>query len=330
MCAVATEPNAIPVSPRWAEKLIHKEQGAPGDDQRPTACRKLSAERQTAAQAPAGNGEEKRNTDSSRDVNVGMSVEDHQSVTNVELPPWWRELVETEGSKMEGMLCTVCAPVVLPVEVAGRSLGPAPCDIVLGLDWLTRHKVYCYFQSDKLRTYLDGRWCELPLVRTHMAKRTEDENQVAPKRTPAEQASDLVARQVAQMTEEEATALLRSSPTRTKPRTKPGKKVPIKALIEQARANTTGLRSPLHGLNMVLALPEVDVSVALRIPEEQQGALCCAIISHANTQAKEALPTPAVDIPHATDDEDSPWPTAKLEFALFDEWMQSPESEDLP
>ncbi|CDI87194.1 hypothetical protein, conserved [Eimeria praecox] len=297
---------------------------------------------------------------------------------------------------MEGMLCTVGAPAVLPVEVAGRScealldtgasrsfinprlvealqlnvwklsdvcvftiangaqlridrtvkrltvwggrecfngdylVAPVPHDIVLGLDWLTRHKVSWYFQSDKLRTYLDGRWCELPLVRTHMAKRTEDDNQVAPKRTAAEQVYDLLAQQVAQMTEEEATALLRSSPTRTKPRTKPGKKVPIKALIEQARANTTGLRSPLQGLNMVLALPEVDVSVALRIPEEQQGALCCAIISHANTQAKEALPTPAVDIPHATDDEDSPWPTAKLEFTLFDEWMQSSESQDLP
>ncbi|CDI87166.1 hypothetical protein EPH_0075340 [Eimeria praecox] len=330
------------------------------------------SERPTAAQAPASNGEEKRNADNSRDVNVGVSVEDRQSVTNVELPPWWRELVANEGSKMEGMLCNVGAPAVLPVEVVGRScealldtgasrsfinprwvealqmkvwklsdvcmftivnsaqlridrtvkrltvwcgrecftgdylVGSVPYDIVLGLDWFMRHKVSWCFQSDKLRTYLDGRWCELPLVRTHMAKRTEYDNQVAPKRTPPEQAYDLLPRQVAQMTEEEAAALLRSPPTRTKQRTKPVKEVPIKALIEQARANTAGLRSPLQGLNMVLALPEVDVSVALRIPEEQQGALCCAIISHANTQAEEALPTPAVDIPHATDDEDSP------------------------
>ncbi|CDI84803.1 OSJNBa0086B14.15 protein, related [Eimeria praecox] len=319
MCAVATEANAIPVSPRWAEKLIHKEQGAPADDQGQTACRKLSAERPTAAQAPAGNGEEKRNTDNSRDVNVGASVEDHQSVTNVKLPPWWLELVANEGSKIEGMLCNVGAPAVLPGEVVGRScealldtgasrsfinppfvealqlkvwkladvyvftiangaqlridrtvkrltiwcgrecftgdylVGPVLYDTVLGLDWLTRHKVSWYFQSDNLRTYLGGRWCELPLVRTHMAKRTEDDNQVAPKRTPAEQA----------------------------------------------------------------------------IPEEQQGALCCAIISHANTQAEEALPTPAVDIPHATDDENSPWPMAKLDFTLFDECMQSPDSQDL-
>ncbi|CDI84608.1 hypothetical protein EPH_0057980 [Eimeria praecox] len=348
MCA-ETEPNAIPVSPRWAEKLIHKEQGALADDQGPTACRKLSAERPTAAQAPTGNGEEKRNTDNSRDVNVGVSVEDHQSVTNVELPPWWLELVANEGSKMEGMLCNVGAPAVLPVEVVGRScealldtgvsrsfINP-PLVEALQLKVWEISDVYVFtiangaqLRIDRTAKRLTVWWCELPLVRTHLAKRTEDENQVAPKRSPAEQVYDLLARQVAQMTDEEATALLRSPPTRTKQRTKPGKKVPIKALIEQARANTTGLRSPLQGLNMVLALPEVDVSVALRIPEEQQGALCCAIISHANTQAEEALPTPAVDIPHATDDESSPWPMAKLDFTLFDEWMQSPDSQDLP
>ncbi|CDI80340.1 hypothetical protein EPH_0034350 [Eimeria praecox] len=213
-CGVATEPNAISVSPRWAEKVIHKEQGAPADNQGPTACQKQSAERKSAAEAPAGNGVEKRSTDNSRDVNVGVSIEGRQSVTNVELPPWWRELVADEGSKVEGMLCSEGVLAVLPVEVVGHSfealldtvashsfsnprlvealhlkvwklsdvcvltiaggaqlridrtvksltvwcgkecftgdylVGPVPCDIVLGLDWLTRHKVSWYFQSD--------------------------------------------------------------------------------------------------------------------------------------------------------------------------------------
>ncbi|CDI82217.1 OSJNBa0042D13.18 protein, related [Eimeria praecox] len=253
-CGVATEPNAIAVSPQWAEKLIHKEQGAPADEQGPTACRTLSAERKTAAQAPAGNGEVTRNTDNSREVNVGVPIEDRQSVTNVELPPWWRELVASDGSKKEGMLCSASTPAVLPVGVVGRSLGPVPYDIVLGLDWLTKHKLSWYFHSDNLKTYLDGRWCELPLVRVHMDKRTEDDNPVASKRTPAEQP----------------------------------------------------------------------------IPEEQQGALCCTIISHDNTQAQEVPPTPVVDIAHATDDEASPWHTAELEFTLFHEWMQLSESQDLP
>ena len=121
MCAVATEPNAIPVSPRWAEKPIHGEQGVQADDPGPTVSRKQSAGRNKAAQAPAGNGLAKCNTDNSRNVNVGVSIEDLQPVTNVELPPWWRELVANEGSKMEGMLCSMGAPAVLPVEVVGHS-----------------------------------------------------------------------------------------------------------------------------------------------------------------------------------------------------------------
>ena len=163
-----------------------------------------------------------------------------------------------------------------------------------------------------------------------MDERTEDGHQTAPKRTPAEEAYDLLARQMAEMTEAEAAALLRSPPKRTKQLTKPGKKVPIKALIEQARTNTTGLRTSLHGMNMILALPKVDGSVALRIPAEQQGVLCCAIISLDNSQTAEVLPTPSADITHTSDDEDSPWHTAKLDFTLFDTWMQSPESQDLP
>ncbi|CDJ53050.1 OSJNBa0042F21.10 protein, related [Eimeria brunetti] len=132
------------------------------------------------------------------------------------------------------------------------------------------------------------------------------------------------------MTEAEAAALLRSPPKRIKQRIKPGKKVPIKALIEQEKVNATGLRTPLQGLKMVLALPQVEESVVLRLPEEQQGALCCAISRHDNSQADEVLPTPSADITHARDGEESPWHTAKLEFTLFDEWMQSPESQDLP
>ncbi|CDI81421.1 hypothetical protein EAH_00021620 [Eimeria acervulina] len=87
-------------------------------------------------------------------------------------------------------------------------VGPVPYDIVLGFDWLTKHKAAWNFQSDKLGTYLDGRWCELPLVRAHMDRRTEEGHQTAPKQTPAEEAYDLLAGQVSEMTEAEAAALL--------------------------------------------------------------------------------------------------------------------------
>ncbi|CDI81420.1 hypothetical protein EAH_00021610 [Eimeria acervulina] len=69
------------------QKPIHKEQGAPVDDEGPPACRKLSAERRTAAQAPSGSREVALDTENSREVNDGASLEDSQSVTNVELPP---------------------------------------------------------------------------------------------------------------------------------------------------------------------------------------------------------------------------------------------------
>ncbi|CDJ70368.1 hypothetical protein, conserved [Eimeria necatrix] len=36
-------------------------------------------------------------------------------------------------------------------------VGPVPYDLVLGLVWLNGHKVAWYFQSDKLRTYVNGK-----------------------------------------------------------------------------------------------------------------------------------------------------------------------------
>ncbi|CDJ67621.1 hypothetical protein, conserved [Eimeria necatrix] len=58
---------------------------------------------------------------------------------------------------------------------SGDSLvGPVPYDVVLGLDWLTEHKVAWYFQSDKFRTYVNGQWCELPVVRTGEATLQHD------------------------------------------------------------------------------------------------------------------------------------------------------------
>ena len=98
---------------------------------------------------------------------------------------------------------------------------------------------------------------------------------------------------VAEMTETDAAAFLQSPPKRTKQRTKPGNKVPIKTLIERAQANTTGVRIPLQRMNMVLALPGVDKSVALRLPEDQERVLCCAIITQDNSQAQELHPTPS-------------------------------------
>ncbi|CDJ47720.1 hypothetical protein EBH_0039570 [Eimeria brunetti] len=393
---LATGPNTIPVSPRWAKKLYPKKQGAPEDEQKTMDCRQLSARRRTEAQAPSGNEEEARDADSSAEVHDEVSPEDSRSNTHVELPLWWRELVASDGSDRARMLCGVGTPALLPVEVVGRScealldtgasrsfinpslvealqlkvkkipdacmftvangaqsridrvvknltawcgrecftgdylVSSVPCEIVLGFDWLTKHRVAWHFQSDKLRTYLNGQWRELPLVRSRRDDRIANGHQVPPKRTPAEEAYDLLARQVAEVSETEIAALLRPPPKRTKPRAEPGKEMTIKDLIEQARANASGLQTPLEGLNLVLALPEVDNSVAQRLSKIHQGALCCAIFSPDNPRAEEAHPSLSVDTTPGSDDEVSSWHTTKLDFTLFDTWMQSPVSQDLP
>lgn len=86
---------------------------------------------------------------------------------------------------------------------------PIPCVLVLGLDWLTEHKVAWYFQPEELRTYVNGKWCKLPVVRTGEEKLQGDSPIVVHPRTPAEQACEILAKQVAGMSSEEAAIFLR-------------------------------------------------------------------------------------------------------------------------
>ncbi|CDJ52787.1 hypothetical protein, conserved [Eimeria brunetti] len=187
-------------------------------------------ERRTAAQAPSGNREVVRNIDNSRDANDGVSIEERQSVTNVESPPRWREFVANEGSKMEGMLCSVGTMVVLPVEVVGRSYE-------------------ALLDTGASRSFINPRLAEALQLK-------------------------------------------------------------MRKLLESVHTWTNELKtvtkSGLKGLHLD------------------------NLSRHDNPQAEEVLPTPSAGIKHAMDDEYSPWHTDKLAFTLFDQWMQSPESQDLP
>ena len=78
-------------------------------------------------------------------------------------------------------------------------VGPVPYDVVLGLDWLTEHKVAWYSHSDKLRTYVNGKWCELPAVRTVAEKPKGRGTTEVRTKTPEEQAYDIFDKQVAGM-----------------------------------------------------------------------------------------------------------------------------------
>ncbi|CDJ54307.1 hypothetical protein EBH_0057120 [Eimeria brunetti] len=256
---LAAGPNPIPVSPRWAEKLFPEEQREPEDEQGTTACRNLSAAGRTEAHAPSGREEEARDADSSREVHDEVSLED------------------TNGAQLriDRVVENLTAWCGSECFTGDYLVGPVPCEIVLGFDRLKKHRVAWHFQSDKLSTYLNDQWRELPLVHSRRDERIAKGHQVPPKRTPAEEAYDLLAR-----------------------------------------------------LNLVLALPEVDNSVAQRL--RPSGRLCCAFTSPDNRRAEEAHPSPSVDTTHGSDDEDSPWHIAKLEFTLFGTWMQSPSFQDLP
>ncbi|CDJ35189.1 OSJNBa0042F21.10 protein, related [Eimeria mitis] len=149
-------------------------------------------------------------------------------------------------------------------------------------------------------------------------------------RTPAEQAYDILAKQVADMTREEATALLRPPSKRYKSPTKGKRKAVVAALIQQATESTSCIRHPLQGLYAILTLPAMEWNVALRLVEEWQGALCCALAETAppNIQKQCLKAPPATELPD--DEETSSWATAKLEYSQLDTWLKSEEAKATP
>ena len=132
-------------------------------------------------------------------------------------------------------------------------LGPVPHELLLGLDWLTEQKLAWYFQSDKLRTCMNGKWCGLPVVRTCEDKSTRSDTKEACQRTPAEQAYDTLAIQVGGMTSVDAAVFVRPPPRRYNYYIKAGLKVPIDSIVQQAGKIMQTLRERVQGLYNVLA-----------------------------------------------------------------------------
>ncbi|CDJ52037.1 hypothetical protein EBH_0002660 [Eimeria brunetti] len=213
-------------------------------------------------------------------------------------------------------------------RLAGDFLvGPVPYDLVVGLDWLTNRRVAWYFQSDKLPTYVNGQWCDLPVVLANDVKQRNGSTQGIRQRIPAGQAYDILAKQVAHMTREEATALLRPPPKRYKAPSKGRRKAVVGALIQQATQSTACIRHPLQGLYAILALPAMESNVALRLMEEWQGALCCVMIE---TSPPNFQPMCFKAPEFSGGEETSPWSTAKLEYSQFDTWLTSAEARATP
>ncbi|CDJ30319.1 uncharacterized protein EMH_0006090 [Eimeria mitis] len=205
-------------------------------------------------------------------------------------------------------------------------VGPIPFPIILGIDWLVNHKVAWYFQSDKIRTYVNGRWCDLPVLRRGGATSTQDNT--TPKeqiKTAADRAYEELAAQVAKMSVEEAKALLRPPPKRYKSRHRAGERVRIKDILQKAREDTANLKGALEGLHLVVALPATEPERVVRVPTERQGPLLYALVEYAkslpNRQAQTLNgPEESADTTQTEDDE-SPWPRAQLSFTEFDAWI---------
>ncbi|CDJ37108.1 hypothetical protein, conserved [Eimeria tenella] len=309
MRAVATGPNSIPVSHELGNQLLRTAGGADKSDERAEGTPPLPETRRES-------GSESTLSEETPDATINSSrksaetIEDgYRSDAREIVPHWWRETCTKESYDQAGALCCAGATAVLRVELAGSpcealldtaasrsfisfkiverlplkvrrlpkehrftiaTVGTVPYDVVLGLDWLTEHKVAWYFQSNKLRTYVNGQWCG----------------------------------------------------SKAKAR--------ITSLVRQAAADTNDLRTPLHGLHLILALPEACSAVPLRLSDEWQGALCCASIGNQPTSFGCRSPLASIASVAAESDEESPWPTAKLEHTLFDEWINSTAAQDIP
>ncbi|CDJ49092.1 hypothetical protein EBH_0023980 [Eimeria brunetti] len=200
-------------------------------------------------------------------------------------------------------------------------VGPIPYDVVLRLDWLINHQVAWYFQSDKLRTYVSGRRCDLPVLCKGDGPPADTPTTGRQAKTPADCTYDVLPQQVSRISAEEAAALLRPPPKRYKSRHRKDARVQIKDLLRKARTDTEELERVLHGLHFIAALPEVAAKAIVHLPTERQGPIMCTIVEHcqARTQTKAAQ-SPVVTASEAADTEGSPWPTAKLEYTTFDAW----------
>ena len=182
-----------------------------------------------------------------------------------------------------------------------------------------------YFQSDKFRTYVNGRRCDLPVERRGARPSETGKLLKAQSNTPAEEAYKLLSQQVSRMTAPKAANPVRPQPKRYKSHRERTKRVPIKPLLQEAKANTPKRQSALDGLHTAVMLPASGTDATCSLNEERQGLLSCALVGNRQvpsvTLSFDSPPEPVtVD---GDDEEGSSWPTAKLDYTIFDSWIGS-------
>ncbi|CDJ48874.1 hypothetical protein EBH_0081030 [Eimeria brunetti] len=355
---------AMNVSPNWRQRLLPEgKRNTSGED---VGLTPLATE---GSPVPTRTGEEQSGFDSGRCGDPArkhtQETSRHEAPQRNEVEaaadlPWWREGTSLEQAhECYGSLCGTGKTAVLQLEIAGyecerlldtgasRSFirtaavevvlnggllsGADSYYIILGLDWLVNHTVAWYFLSDKLRTYVNGRWCYLPVQRKGHRPTADIPATTAPAKTSEDCAYDVLVQQVSRMSAEEHAMLVRPPPKPYKSPHRAGARVKIKDLVNEACKDTANLERALNGLRLIATLPEAEPARVVDVPLERQGPLMWAIVEHhqASTCDPDA-PSAVVAAPAEADTEDSPWPTAKLAYTEFGNWSRSHDALHLP
>ncbi|CDJ66527.1 hypothetical protein, conserved [Eimeria necatrix] len=236
-CPVATGPNAIPVSLERGNRLLNavekskmSDEDVQGTQPPPETWFESGAVPMRSEEAPC------EKTDSNGKF-AEATEEDCRPEAIETMPHWWRETSAKESCNQGGALRYVGATAVLRVELAGSSC-EALLEIGASRSFISPKTVErLQLRSDKLRTYMNDQWCELPVVRTGKETLQGDSHIVAPPKTSAEQAYDILAKQLADMSAEEAAIFLRPPPKRYKSHAKTKAKARITSLVRQAAAD---------------------------------------------------------------------------------------------
>ena len=172
-------------------------------------------------------------------------------------------------------LTTVCNGICFTGDYL---VGPVPYDLILGLDWLKRQGITWSFTADTLYANVDGSLCQLPALCKPADSAPTRPLAFGPAFFPAEEAYNVLAQQVSQMSAAEATSLLRPSPNRYKGKSKTRARVSIETLVRQAHTDTsattnarsdhgtipTSTRTAPHRLYQVATTPKPPLGHPLR------------------------------------------------------------------
>ncbi|CDJ41446.1 hypothetical protein, conserved [Eimeria tenella] len=208
-------------------------------------------------------------TDSNR--KPGEAIEDsYRSDATDIVPHWWWETCTKERYDQGGALCYMGTTAVLRVEPAG-----SPCEALLDTGAsrsFISPKTVERLQLKVGRLPEEHRFTVAAVVRvtdrwTGEAQLQGDIPTVVHPTNPAEQAHEILVKQVAGISAEEAAIFLRPPPRRYKSHAKNKAKARITSLVRQAAADTKNLRAPLHGLHLILALHEAGSTVSLRFSD---------------------------------------------------------------